>query len=112
MSTIVQQLDDLVDQLAARGLSAAWEVEKFNAPGVFIKLLRSEAPFLSGDYQLTVQLIAAVPDRKHRTVLADLQNLIDQLQAMPLPIEQFDYDTSLELTNKLELPAAATTITL
>lgn len=114
MTTLTAQLDQLVDRFALDDIPAAWEVEKFRAPGIYIKLLRAESPFLSGDYQLTVQLIAAVPDRHTRRVLDDLNTLTGQLEQLPwLAIEQWTFeDTALELTNNQVLPAASTTLTL
>lgn len=115
---MVEQITSQLDLVAASlgrelGLNAAWEVEKFNAPGFFVKLLRAEQPTLAGGWTLTVQLIAAVEDRKHRTVLADIEHLISTFESDKIShsfaYDGWDFDEALELTNKLVLPAAATT---
>lgn len=108
-----EYLDQLAEHLAELGVYATVDPTKMRLPGVLIKPLRLETPTLAGGYDLTVQLVAAVEDRHMTTVLADLETLMDKINSSPrLPITQWDLDHYLELTNQLQLPAAAATITI
>lgn len=113
MPTLPEHLEELAEHLAELGVYATADPSKLKVPGVLIKPLKLEQPTLHGQYDITVQLVAAVEDRHMTTVLTDLEALITKIEASySLPIRDWDLDQSLELANNLLLPAAATTITI